>query len=190
MKGPIAAALAVLLAVAGCGGGADEGPVPSATPTGPTPPPGVELTEPGSTLELREPGTAVLDLSGGASSVVTVTVTKIKKGSMKDFRNFSLDPKSKKSRPYYVSAEIENQGPAGIGGVALPIVARTDDDQVYSASELVGRFTPCPTSTIPKSFLAGESAEVCMVYLIGPGEKLALIDLQPGDLADALHWKP
>lgn len=188
MRAVTTVGLLCLLVLTGCG--SEEEPEPRAsTPAGFEVPDGVELTEADTTVELEEPATVVLDLGGGAASAVTVTVTSVKEGSVKkDFRFFTLPEESRKSTPYYVRASVTNEGPAGLGGVSLPLLAHTDADTVYPASELVGDFKPCPTSTIPTSFLTGDSADVCLVYLLPQDEELETVDLQPGEPSDAVRW--
>ncbi|WP_374999669.1 hypothetical protein [Aeromicrobium sp. CTD01-1L150] len=189
MKAVLATAALACMMLAGCGG-SDESEPETSAPADFEAPEGVELTAGGTTLELGESGTVVLDLGGGAASAATVEVTKATKGKIKDFRFFSLDAETKKSTPYYVRATVTNEGPAGLGGVSLPLLAHTDADTVYPASELVGEFKPCPDATTPKSFLAGKSATVCLIYFVPEGEKLQTLDLQPGEPSDAIRWTP
>ncbi|GAA2079001.1 hypothetical protein GCM10009821_18730 [Aeromicrobium halocynthiae] len=176
----------VLLLAGACS--TDDDPEPVPTPSGFEAPDGVELTPPGSELAVEEPATVVLDLGGAASSAITVEVTEVVTGTMRDFRFFSLDEAARASTPYYVRATVTNEGPAGLGGVSLPLLAHSDADTVYPASELVGTFEPCPTPTVPESFLAGSSADVCLVFLVPEGETLRTVDLQPGEPSDAVRW--
>lgn len=164
-----------------------EGPV---VPRGFDLPAGVTLTEPGTTLEPGEPASVVLDLGNGAASAVTVEVTKVEEGSMKDFRFFSLDEPAKRSTPYYVDVAVRNEGPAGLGGTALPVLAHSDANVVYPASELVGRFAPCRRPTVPTKFLPDAEAELCLIYLIPRGEKLETVDLQADADAEPVRWTP
>lgn len=184
--------LAVLLAVGGLAGcsGPDEEPGTAPTPRGFDVPDGVTLTDPGSTVDVGDDATVVLDLGDGAASAVTVTVEKVRQGSLEDFRFFTLDERSRGATPYYVDATVRNDGPAGLGGSSLPLLAHSDEDVVYPATELVGRFAPCPSSTVPDRFLAGASADLCFVYLLPRGERLRTVDLQPSDAASAVRWRP
>lgn len=183
------AALGLLLVLAACGGSQDP---PRTVESEPTPtvevPDGVTLTDPGSTLEVGDEGTVVLDLGGGARSVATVRVTDVEEGDIDDFRFFSLDEQAESSTPYYVDVRVTNQGPSGLGGVTLPLLARTDAPAAHPVSELVGDFESCPDPTVPENFLAGSSADLCLIYLVPEGEDLVTIDLQPGEPADALRW--
>lgn len=184
-----AVAVAVLL-LAGCGGGDEQEEPEPDVPAGFDVPEGVTLTEPDTALDVGASGTVVIDLGGGAASATTVEVSEVIKGRMRDFRFFSLDEQTKKSTPYYVQAAVTNEGPAGLGGVSLPLLAHTDADTLYPASELVGEFEKCPDPTIPENFLPGESADVCLIFLVPEGEGLETIDLQPGEPADAVRWQP
>jgi hypothetical protein len=85
---------------------------------------------------------------------------------------------------------VVNEGPSGLGGVAIPILAHAASNTVFPPNELVGDFKPCPNAALPESFLKASKADLCLVFLLPKGEKLQSIDLQTGTEADALHWKP
>lgn len=187
-----ATAVVAALALTGCSSSEpDEEPTPTATtPKGFDVPAGVSLTKGGAALALGSPASVVHELGGQAASAVTVTVTKAKLGSIDDFRFFSLDETTKKSAPYYVTVNVRNEGPAGLGGSALPIYAHDDSNTNLPASDIVGEFKPCPRSTLPDSFLPGAAADLCLVYLVPEGRTLTQIILQTGSTKDAISWKP
>lgn len=186
--GPVAASVLVLALGAACSSADEAPPVP--TPKGFDVPAGVTLTQPGTSLALGKPATVVLDLGDGAASAVTVIVDEVRKGTLKDFRFFSLDEQSSTATPYYVDLTVRNDGPAGLGGSSLPVLAHSSAETVYPASELVGDFEPCPSSALPGRFLSGASATLCFIYLVPKGETLRTIDLQPSDASSAVRWKP
>ncbi len=185
----IAAALLVL--VAACSGD-EPAPTPrSDVPKGFDVPAGVTITKGGSTLRLGTPASVVYAVGEGAASAVTVTVNEVRPGDIKkDFTFFSLDDKLKSATPYYVRLSVVNNGPSGLGGVAIPVLAHTRSNTVFPPNELVGDFRPCPNPALPESFLQGSKADLCLVFLLPKGEKLQTIDLQPGKEADAIHWRP
>ncbi len=187
-----AVAAAVALALTGCSSSESEA-TPSATVTTPKGfevPAGVTLTKGGTALALGSPASVVHEVGGEAASAVSVTVTKAKLGSIGDFKFFSLDETTKKSAPYYVTVNVRNEGPAGLGGSALPIYAHDDSNTNLPASDIVGEFKPCPRSTLPDSFLPGAAADLCLVYLVPEGRNLTAIILQTGTTQDAITWKP
>ncbi len=186
----VAVALAVTASLAACGGGDDPAPAPTAsTPAGFELPEGVELSAPGSTVDVGDPATFVYEVGDGASSAVTATVTKITKGSIKDFAFFSLDKTAKASTPYYVRATLTNEGPAGLGGAAPPFVLRDDANTVAPPNSITGTFRPCGRRTLPASFLPGATAKVCMVFLVPKGRSLVSVDSLSDDTGAAVRWK-
>ncbi|TXL61169.1 hypothetical protein [Aeromicrobium terrae] len=186
----VAAALAAALLVAGCSSGSGGDDEPKAdVPKGFDVPAGVTLTAAGSTVKAGESASVVYEVDDAASAI-TVRVKAVRKGTMKDFRFFSLDAAGRASTPYYVDVAVRNEGPAGLGGVTLPVLAHTASNTVYPPNELVGTFKPCPSSALPKSFLKGATAQLCMIFLLPKGETLSTVDLQTGSEADAIHWRP
>lgn len=186
-RSTLAVAGCVLAATAACG----QEPAPAPVMTSPTDvdlPPGVELTPPGELLETGEPGTTVLDLGNGASSAVTAVVREVRKGDLDDFRMFTLDEAGKASTPYYVDVTVRNEGPAGLGGVALPLYLHSDADVLHPATGLVGDFEPCPSAALPDQFLAGASEQVCFVYLVPKRQVAKSVDLVPSRESDTLRW--
>ena len=181
----------VLLAGCSSSDSDDREPVTAPTPTVPKGfdvPAGVTLTEDGTSLRVGSPATVVYQPGAGATSVVTVTVAEVTKGMIEDFRFFSLDEVTKKSTPYYVKVNVRNEGPAGLGGAALPIYAFDSTSTNLPANDIVGRFKPCPTPRLPDSFLPGAAADVCLVYLVPEGRTLTSVNLQTGSTRDAIRW--
>jgi hypothetical protein len=184
------ALVAALLVLAGCSSGSGGDDKPKAdVPKGFDVPAGVTLTAAGSTIKAGDAASVVYEVDDAASAI-TVRVKAVRKGTMKDFRFFSLDAASRASTPYYVDVAVRNEGPAGLGGVTLPVLAHTASNTVFPPNELVGTFKPCPSSALPKSFLKGATAQLCMIFLLPKGETLSTVDLQTGSEADAIHWRP
>lgn len=181
--------VATLALTAACGG--DAAKPRSDVPQGFNVPAGVTITQGGTTLQLGRAASVVYRVEARAESAITVVVREVVKGDIKkDLTFFSLDDKAKTSTPYYVKVGVRNDGPSGLGGVAIPVLAHTRSNTVFPPSEMVGTFKPCPNAALPKSFLKGSKAELCLVYLLPKGEKLRTVDLQTGKEADAIHWKP
>lgn len=189
----VVAATAALAVLTACSGGSDKPTKDTASvpaPKGFDVPAGVRLTKAGSALALGKPASVVYRPGDPAASAVTVTVKTVTKGSIKDFRFFSLDAEAKSSTPFYVGITVKNEGPAGIAGGALPIYAHDSTNTNMPANVIVGTFKPCRPSTLPGSFAPGSSAELCMVYLLPKGRTLQTIDLQTDAQATPVTWKP
>lgn len=182
----LAVLCAALVSVAGCQAEPKSRPV---VPEGFDVPSGVRITDGGAKRQLGKPATVVYEIEQRAASAVTVTVTEAVVGDLaRDFRFFNLPEEVKRSTPIYVRVRVKNEGPSGMGGVALPILLRTDKNQVFPPNDLVGDFRPCPKSALPASFLAGTTANICLVYLLPEGQKAKSVDIQTGEPRDAIHF--
>src|SRR4051812_3909513 len=120
---------AVPLIAAGCGGGSSSGSSSGSEPAS-TPPAtpvtetatvdsgsGGQLTKTGTELAVGDVAHVTLkpfsnDVNEKRRYPVDVTVEKIEKGSLDDFKNIELDAKDKQSTPYYVTVKITNAGKA------------------------------------------------------------------------------
>lgn len=183
--------MAVVLA--GCSS-SEPAPAPSPTTAAPSkafdPPAGVTITPGGARLAVGAPGTVVHQVADSAPSAITVTVSAVTRGSIKDFRYFSLDDATKRARPYYVRATVTNDGPAGLGGAAMPMFAVDSTGTSIAANDIVGTFEPCPVPSLPASFLPGASADLCLVYLLPKGRTLTSVSLQTATPDAAIAWTP
>ncbi|MCW2830010.1 MAG: hypothetical protein JWP31_702 [Aeromicrobium sp.] len=187
--------MAVAAVLAGCSSDPKSADEPKksdsvAVPKGFDLPAGVTLTPGGTRLAAGGSASVVYQVADRAASAITVTLTGVKKGSIKDFRFFSLDDQTRRSTPFYVSVTVKNEGPAGLGGATPPIFAHDSANTVYQANDIVGWFKPCPRAVLPKRFLPGSSAKLCLVYLMPKGKALVSVDLQTGSPQDAISWSP
>ena len=183
----VAVVLALVLAVGGCSKDEKASGVP--VPKGFDLPTGVTLTKGGTELAKGKSASVIYQIADKTRSVVSISVTAVKKGDIKDFKFFSLDDETKQATPFYVAATVKNLGPAGIGGAPIPLYAHDSKNTISLPNELVGEFAPCPKGTLPKSFLPDATAKVCLVYLIPQGSSLVSIDLQTVDQKVPITWK-
>jgi hypothetical protein len=182
----VAFACLAVIASTGCQGEPKPRPV---VPEGFDVPKGVRITDGGAKRPIGKPATVVYEIEQRAASAVTITVTEVVVGDLiNDFRFFNLPEDLKSATPLYVHARVKNEGPSGMGGVALPILLRTTKDKVFPPNDLVGNFRPCPKSALPASFLAGATANICLVYLLPKGEEAESVDVQTGAPRDAIHF--
>ena len=183
----VAASLCVgVLALAACRAEPEPRPV---VPDGFDVPKGVRITDGGAKRQIGKPATVVYQIEQRAASAVTVSVTDVVVGNIAtDFRFFNLPEEVKSSTPLYVHVSVKNEGPSGMGGVALPILLRTTEDQVFPPNDVVGRFRPCPKAALPASFLPGARADICLVYLVPKGQEAESVDVQTGEPRNAIHF--
>ena len=184
----VALVAALLLVIGGCS--EPERVATVAVPKGFDVPAGVTLTKGGTKLIKGNPASVIYQVADTTRSVITVAVTAVEKGNIKDFKFFSLDDSAKLSTPFYVTATVTNVGPAGIGLAPVPLYAHDSNNTISLPNELVGDFKPCPLGALPKSFLPGATAKVCLVYLVSKGATLVSVDLQTADQKDPISWTP
>ncbi|MFT4187663.1 MAG: hypothetical protein QM621_03700 [Aeromicrobium sp.] len=182
----VIAALGVLLTA--CGGG-EPTPHPS-VPAGFDVPEGVEITKAGAKLTAGESATVVYQIDEKATTAITVTINDVRKGPIEDFQFFSLTPEQSASTPFYVDLTVVNEGPAGMGGAALPVFARDDKKTLLPPTPVVGGFEPCPKGQLPESFLPDEKASLCLVYLVPQGRALVSVDVEPDGPKSTITWTP
>lgn len=186
----VVTAAVLVTSLTACGGGEDEPDPTASVPAGFEVPDGVTITKPGTDRTAGESATVVHDVDGTVASAITVTITEVRKGAIEDFRFFSLQEDQLLSSPFYVDLTVVNEGPAGLGGVSLPVFARDDSNTLQPPTPVLGSFAPCPSGALPESFLPGETATLCLVYLVPQGHALVSVDLQPHGEDSAITWTP
>lgn len=201
-----AAAIVVVLALslAACGG-ADSGDetaaaAPTAAAEAPTAAPDDGAEEPsgaGDTLALGD--RAEVDyIEYGASEdknkqvKLGVSVVKVRKGKISDFKDFNLDADQRASVPYYVDAKFENLGDVALTRHLLEPAVEDTDGQEYRAINLIvlsGTFKPCPEYS-EKKLGPGESFTGCSAILMPKGKELERVRFQGDVTKDPVFWPP
>lgn len=201
-------ALATMLVASACTGGGEEPPagtpspgtttsaVPSDDPSinpnlayGLDIPAGVQLTPLGSDLAVGDSATVAWQPKVGKVGVLTITVTKLVETTIKDFRGFTLDERSRNSTPYYVYATVTNAGETDLAGATVPLYARYDTDTLLVATKFTSRFKPCPSTPLPaKAFKPGAKANVCLVYLVENKGLMEAVTFRPSQEYEPIEW--
>ncbi|WP_141013571.1 hypothetical protein [Nocardioides sambongensis] len=190
---------ALLLAggvLAGCGGEAatDEQAEPSATATEETgyldTPDGVTLTEPGTELSLGETATVAWEPREGTTAVLDLTVDRIERTTFDEsFQGWQIDDATAAMTPYFVRATATNVAEQDLGGIQVLLWARDDSGTLVAVQRFTDKvFRPCPSADLPAKFPAGETTQVCFVYLISPGRALTAVAFPPPQQADEVLW--
>jgi hypothetical protein len=152
-------------------------------------PRGVKITNRGANRQIGRPATVVYQIEQRAASAMTITVSEVEKGDLaRDFQFFNLPEDVRSSTPLYVHLHVRNEGPSGMGGVALPVYLRTTSGSALPPNDVVGTFRPCPRAALPPSFLAGSKANLCLVFLVPKGATAKSVDVQTGKARDAIHF--
>ncbi len=201
---PIAAALLLSLgALTGCGGDGTNNDSEDGT-SGPSPssetseaaesylpvPEGVELTEPGSELDLGESGVIAWQPRQDLVGVLDITINRLVRTSFaRSFEGWDVKAEQNKDvTPYFVRATVTNVGDTNLSERLVPLYATDTADTLIEPTKFTEEFKPCPGGTLPRGYLAGESTQVCMVYLIGNGLHLSGVTFRPTEDFEAISW--
>lgn len=193
-----AAVLVLTLTLAACGG-SDEQPAgddgkAEATPTIPADDGESAAADGDGNLPLGE--RAVVDyVEYGDQQIETqigVTVVKVRKGKLSDFRDFNLDAEQKNAVPYYVDAEFENLGDDALKRSLMEPSAEDADGQEYGATTLIvlnGTFKPCPNAS-DKKLAPGDSFTGCATIFIPKGKDFGRVRFEGDVTKDPVFWQP
>jgi hypothetical protein len=195
-RGVTLACVAMSLGLAGCGGGSSKQGAPAATTTPATgTSTGSGTTQPGAKLKLGQTAHVKFKpLTAPATSKKTykldVTVLKIEKGTIGDFKSVNLDAAQKRSTPYYVSVRVSNPGtevPVKNDDPDIRFGGIDDRGQQQRSVTFIGTFARCDDKTAPTPFSTGKSYDSCLVYLIPGGGSIQQVNWSG---ADAYVLKP
>lgn len=197
----VALATASTLVVGGCSSGSDasggnDSSASASSASSPSPsstvkvPDGTKLTEQGSNLGLAAGARVIFEPSAGRGSVLDLTVDKIRRGRLSDFKGFILDDAYKKNASYYyVSVQVKNVGKSDVGGVPVPLWGVNQANTLLPAVNFTTRFARCPSQPLPKRFGPGKAISTCLVYL-SPGKgKLTGVSYRPSQEFNPITWR-
>ncbi len=204
----VAVMLTAALALAACGEDSsnEAGPAaaaPAATTAAPattaTAAPaaseGDEVSEAGETLALgtRVVAPYVVYGKSGASqnTKLGVTVLRIRKGKISDFKDFNLDAKQKKTTPYFVDVKYENLGTLKLQRFLMDPAIEDPDGQEYKPLNLIilsGTFKKCPQPSRSR-LRGGKSFTLCAPFLLPKGTTLERVRFQGDVTQDPYFWK-
>jgi hypothetical protein len=170
---------------------------PPATTATVTPPAseGAEVSEAGETLALgtRVVAPYVVYGKAGASQSTTlgVTVLKIRKGKISDFKDFNLDAKQKRTTPYFVDVKYENLGKLKLQRFLMDPAIEDPDGQEYKPLNLIilnGTFKKCPQPSRSR-LRGGQSFTLCAPFLLPKGTALERVRFHGDVTKDPYFWK-
>lgn len=199
---PIAAALLLSLgALTSCGGDGgnndsdDSSPSPSSeTSEGEDSylpvPDGVELTEPGSDLAVGDSGVIAWQPRQDFVGVLDIKITRLEKTTFAEsFEGWDVKvEQNNKVTPYFVRATVTNVGDTNLSQRLVPLYATDTADTLVEPTKFTEEFKPCPGGTLPRGYFTDDTAEVCMVYLIGNGLELGGVTFRPTEDFEAISW--
>jgi hypothetical protein len=175
--------------VAGCTGG--DKATPKATAT--TPPTTASTTSDGTTaagLTLKVGQRAVVRWRAGTAhdSVVALTVTGVRRGSIADLSSYRLGRAARASTLYYVYSVVRNTGSGNLSGRRLPLYGKVSPHLVVPPVRFKLPFHRCDDRPLPAHFAKGARARVCMVMLAPRHGSISSVEWRSPRLPQPVSW--
>ena len=212
----VAAMLAAAVALAACGddssndelehAGERDDALPRAAATATTPATttpadgdggGEGVSEAGETLALGTRVVApyvVYGKTGGSQQDTTlgVTVLRIRKGKISDFKDFNLDAKQKATVPYFVDVKYENLGKLKLQRFLLdPSIEDSDGPGVQAAEphRPERHVQEVPEAEPRRACTPGQSFTLCAPFLLPKGKTSSACASRATSRKDPYFWK-
>ncbi|TIC84828.1 hypothetical protein E8D34_14020 [Nocardioides sp. GY 10113] len=154
-------------------------------------PASVTLTDPGTRLYLGRKATVAWRPRKGEVAVLQLRVMSVERTTFaRSFRGWKIDKATARLTPFFVRARAVNPLRRNLGGTDVLLWARDDEGTLVEAQRFREKvFEPCPGATLPKPFRQGDSASVCLVYLLSPGRRFDAVVFPPPDGVAPIVWK-
>jgi len=168
----------------------------AATPTATTDAPAAgEVSEAGETLALGRRAVVPYVVYGKTGSSqntrLGVSVLRVRRGKIADFKDFRLDAAQKKTVPYYVDVKYENLGKLKLQRFLLDPSIEDADGQEYKPLNLIvlsGTFKKCPEPSKAR-LRPGQSFTLCAPVLLPRGKTYERVVFQGDATKDPYFWK-
>ncbi|MFI6848871.1 hypothetical protein OG535_22925 [Kitasatospora sp. NBC_00085] len=127
---------------------------------------------PGQTFKIGQPA-QVQFTSGSTKGVIALAVSSIETGDPADLDSLKLGDKVKGLVPYYVHYSITNAGTTDLSFTSVDhIKGLLPDGSEAQELMIIGGFAKCPSSSLPKGFTNGQTAQACAVALAPTATKV------------------
>ncbi|MFJ3726598.1 hypothetical protein ACIPYQ_29100 [Streptomyces sp. NPDC090045] len=187
--GAVVLAVAGTLALTGCKNGNEELPpaqpsgsasagAPSASPAAPSgsaspttggseAPAGANGTaKSGQTFKIGEAAEIPFSYGSNKGGQIALTVTAIEQGDPADLDVLKLGDKVKGMIPYYIRYSVKNTGTTDLSHSSVTQVkGLLGDGTEAQRLSVIGKFEKCPTESLPKGFVNGQTQTTCVVAL-------------------------
>ena len=120
-----------------------------------------------------------------------VTVLRVRKGKISDFKDFNLDARQKRTVPYYVDVKYENLGKLKLQRFLMdPSIEDTDGTEYKPINLIVlsGSFKVCPEPAKAR-LRGGQSFTLCAPVLLPKGKTFERVRFQGDVTKDPYFWK-
>jgi hypothetical protein len=173
--------LAIVLLLGGCSGDDGDGAADSSASPDESAQTATESPAEPSPTEVALGRAAPVELSAGRrGGEASVTVTRVRKGAIKDLSDFVLDRRTRRSTPYYADVRVENTSQTDLAGASVPLWGLDSEGTVLPPAQVRGSFDTCDSTAMPKRFGQGKKATTCLLFLVPRGRELDAVQYRPG----------
>jgi hypothetical protein len=152
-------------------------------------PEGVSVTAQGSDLSFGDPAVVAFEPDQKRSTLLELTVTKAREGSIDDFKGFILDdPYKRKANYFYVDVTVKNVGEGDVGGAPVPLWWVNGENTLLPPVNFTTEFKKCASTPLPKKFGPGDQVVTCLVYLSPDQGTLESLSFRPDQAFDPIEW--
>jgi hypothetical protein len=149
---------------------------------------GVVTTPPGTKLRLGQRAVLFYAPNAKHESVIKLTVDRLKRGKLKDLKNFRLSDQAKKSSVYYVSVAVKNAGDGDLGGQPVQLYGKVSNDLVIPPVTLNSTFKKCDDQPLPSPFKRGDRTNLCVLLLAPHHGDVTAVQWRPADDSKPITW--
>ena len=177
---------ALVLVLTACSGDGD-GAAPSPDATAATPV-AESSTPPGTELSFGDPATLAWRPSTELAGRLELSVDAVAEQRQSVFDGWLRDDAMAASRPYFVTVTLTNTGETDLSGQQVPLYLRDDNGRLGAPWTLGGDFTACQSGPLPTPFDAGDTVEMCLVYLVPDRGRVRDLVFEPTEGYDPISW--
>ncbi len=145
-------------------------------------------TAPGTEMKLGKTATVRYNANAKHGSLIELRVKSVKRGKIKDLKDFDVSGPAKTSNVYYVRASVKNVGKGDLSGQMLTLYGQVSEDLVVPPVEFGSTFKRCDYDPLPKEFKKSKQAKVCLVFLSPKAGKISEVQWRPADDSGPVSW--
>lgn len=186
----VASTAALVMAVlSSCSGGSTTPSAATTTPSGTTQTTSASgTTTSGTQLKLGTKAVVRFKASKRHNSLIKLSVTRVRKGTIADLKQFELNGQTRRSTIYYVSTRLTNLGPDELSGQKITLYGQVSNKLVVPPVVLGSTFPACNYTALPKHFTKGKSARGCMVMFAPHHGTISQVQWRAANDSEPISW--
>ncbi len=145
-------------------------------------------TRPGTELALGDAAVVHYEPNAKHQAMIKLVVSKVKKGEIKDLKQFDLNESARKSNVFYVSTSVKNVGGGDLSGQPLTLYGKVSDELVVPPVVFGSTYPKCDYRPLPAKFTKDKKVNVCLVMLAPKKGTISEVQWRPAGNAEPITW--